>query len=369
MIEAALPVDGRMAKQTVMRVVLRNVVFGVVVVFFVARPAIRRRAVIDSANVALLAVRFDVRAGEREVSVVMIERGLPPVDGVVTDCAVVREIVLHVIGLLIVVVSVTRPAVGGCAVIDSADVAFETVDLYVGAGQLEIEVVVIEGRLFPINGIVTDSAVVREILLHVIGLLVVVVVVTRPAVGGCAVVDSADVALDAVDFDVRSRQLKIEVIVIEGRVFPTGGGVADGAIVRQALLNVAGLFVVGALMTGPTIGRRALIYSSNVAVVAVCFHVAARQRERGQAVVEGSAFPPVCIVTGDAVLRIAGGDVIWIGRAVILRFVAGPTVRRCTGELVSNMTLRAVGCNMRSCERKESQVVRCERRGGTPCRG
>ena len=121
----------------------------------------------------LLTVDFDVRSRQRELGVAMIECRLFPIDRIVTDRAVVREVVLHVVGLLIVVVLMTRPAIGGSAVIDAADVAIETFHLDMRASEPEVERVMIKGRLFPAKRVVTDRAVVREAILHVVGLLIV----------------------------------------------------------------------------------------------------------------------------------------------------------------------------------------------------
>lgn len=63
MIEAAVPVIRIMTLQAIMGEIVFEMIVGFIVVLFVARPAIRGRAVIDTADMAVEAIRLQVRTG------------------------------------------------------------------------------------------------------------------------------------------------------------------------------------------------------------------------------------------------------------------------------------------------------------------
>lgn len=74
---------------------------------------------------------------------------------------------------------------------------FETICLNVRTRQREIRVVVVKRRLAPFGSTVTECAIMRETLLHVIRILSTfeVCLVTREALRGRSFKDSAYVAL------------------------------------------------------------------------------------------------------------------------------------------------------------------------------
>lgn len=78
----AVPIRGVVAQSTVVRILLCNVILGIVVVVLMARPAIRRGTVI-AARVAGLTIHLHVRASQREIRVVVVEVRVFPICRVV----------------------------------------------------------------------------------------------------------------------------------------------------------------------------------------------------------------------------------------------------------------------------------------------
>ena len=110
----------------------------------------------------------------------MIEVAGLPVTGGVTLQAVVREACRRVVGIVrvVVVLSVARPAICGCAVKLPIDVAFRTIDRDMCARKRELRVVVVERRRFPRVRRVAHLAVVRVVVGQVIIRAIVVLLVT-----------------------------------------------------------------------------------------------------------------------------------------------------------------------------------------------
>ncbi len=82
-----------MADRAVLRIVCGDVigVCDTVIVFLMAGPTIRRSPGVNTTDVTIETVRFDVRAGQRESGQVVIEGCFGPVLGAVTNGTVLRE--------------------------------------------------------------------------------------------------------------------------------------------------------------------------------------------------------------------------------------------------------------------------------------
>ena len=173
------PTAGGVAHLASLREVLLRVV-GIVrslVVLQVARDArgIGDVVVVVSVAVGALPRRHGMQAGQREAGFRMIEiRRRPPAGGV-ADFTGLREILLHVIGIVrsLVVLQVARDARGIGDVVVVIGVAIGALARRHGvqAGQREAGFRMIEVCRRPTAGGVADLAGLREILLHVIGIV------------------------------------------------------------------------------------------------------------------------------------------------------------------------------------------------------
>ena len=217
-------------------------IIGVVVIFLVAEEALRGRAVILPVYVTLRTAGTDVRAGEREIGLIMIERCGRPRIGGVTDRAVVIELSLNVVGVvdLLVILLMTRPAIGRRAFVLAADVTGDTAHRNVRSGEREIRTGMIEGGRFPRGRSMTVRAVMTELILHVIGIvhLLVISLMARPAIRGGSFKDPAHVTGDTTHRYMRSGEREVRSGVIEGGRFPSCRTVTVRAVVTELILHV-----------------------------------------------------------------------------------------------------------------------------------
>ncbi len=149
-VERCIPVAGRMTGLTGGRELRRLVIrfrCSVVICQVTAHTG-RRQAVILSARVALVAACCDVRSGQRELGVVMVERCIP-VTGRMTGLARGRELRRFVIRFTraVVIRQVTAHAGRRQAVILSARVALIAARCDMCTRQRELRVVVVERRV------------------------------------------------------------------------------------------------------------------------------------------------------------------------------------------------------------------------------
>ena len=124
------------------------------------------------------------------------------------------------------------------------------------------------------------------------------------------------------------------IVVVEGRIAPTAWGMT-GTTVR-AELPVMG---ISASMTGITVRWCTFIYTVRVTCIALDIRVSARKRESRVVVVEGHIAPPAGVMTGTTVRA-------ELSVMLILRCVAGITIRRCTLENTVGMTGTALNRSM-----------------------
>ena len=130
-----------------------------------------------------------------------------------------RILSLHVIrvqGSLIVAL-VTGPAIRGKIRILSVAMTRGAVQVHMCASEWELSVVVIEVAGLPVARGVTLEAVVRETgggMIRIVG-VVIVLLMTRPAVSRSAAELAVNVAFGAIDGNVRAGQREVGVVVIK----------------------------------------------------------------------------------------------------------------------------------------------------------
>ena len=123
-----------------MRELSFNMIVGFVVVRLVARPAIGGEIAVVAVGMTRGTVGRDVRSGQREAGVVVIERRWFPTDVRVALCAIVGELIINVtwIGCLLVIRLMARPAVRGSPVVLAVRVALGARGIDMSAHQREV---------------------------------------------------------------------------------------------------------------------------------------------------------------------------------------------------------------------------------------
>ena len=121
-------------------------VAGVIVIGLMAEHTLRGRALILSIHVALRTGNTDVCAGQREVRLIVIKRRRAPTGCRVTDRAIVIVLPLHMVGIrhTVVIILMTRPAVGRRSLILTIHMTGDTAHAGVRSGQRELRLAVIE---------------------------------------------------------------------------------------------------------------------------------------------------------------------------------------------------------------------------------
>ena len=160
---------------------------------------------------------------------------------------------------------------------------------------------------------------------------------------------------------------ELRLVVVEGGGLPNGGGVADGAVLRELVGHVVGIgnAVKIGLVTGNAVGRgtgKTLIVTGN----AIQRKVSAVERELCLVVVESGGFPCGGGVADGAVLGELVGHVVGIGNAVEIGLVTGNAVGGCTGKTLI-VTGNAIQRKVSAVERELRLVV--VESGGFPCGG
>ncbi len=226
-----------MADRAVVRVLIGRVVGRAIVIGLVAGPAVRRRSLELSVNVALRAGHRNVGAGqgERRAAVIKLCRG--PAVGVMADRAVVIVIAGHMIRIAdsLVIGLVTGPAVRWRAHVLPVDMALYAGHGHVCPGERELTCVVIKCGRAPACGGVTSGALTRKLVDEVIGQVRSLVGrrVTGPAVRRQILELPVRMTLGASDRNMRARERETGSVVIEpAAVSPARRIVTDRAVVR-----------------------------------------------------------------------------------------------------------------------------------------
>ncbi len=216
-----------------------------------------------AAPMALLALQGGVRAGEGESCGGVVERRGSPRDGVVALLAGGGESCLHVARVVRVVVVGLMAShagrIGAGQIVVAIDVALLALQRRMRAGEWKAGSGMVKGGVHPRGRVVALLASRGEAGLHVVGIgspLEILHVAGR-ASRGRAGEDSVHMALSARHIHVRAGEWKRgELVVIERHPCPVDCGVADGAILREAGLHVAGI-----------LGARVVLH---VATYAIC---------------------------------------------------------------------------------------------------
>ena len=119
------------------------------------------------------------------------------------------------IGHAFVIRLMAGPAIRRQAVVLTARVAQHASQTNVRAGQREIGSTVVEASAVPIARGVAERAIVWESTSHMAFRIVVVVLMARPAIRGCALELAVDMALIAVCVNMCAGQRERRVVVIE----------------------------------------------------------------------------------------------------------------------------------------------------------
>ena len=233
-----------------------------------------------------------------------------------------RRVTLRAVGAQCAVVRVLATVavhtVLRCAVEHAVDVAQSAGHVDVRARQLERSAVVVKGHFFPIVGRVALRAIGAELAVVRIVLAVAIYTVLRGALE-----HAIDVASSAGHVDVRARQLERSAVVIEGHLFPIVGRVTLRAIGPE----LAGVRIVLAVAIY-TVLRGALEHAVDVASSASHVDVRARQLERDSIVIKGGRLPALRRVT----LRAVGAELAVV--RVVLAVAIDALLRRALEELV-----------------------------------
>lgn len=213
---------------------------------------------------------------------------------------------------IIVIFLMTRPAVRWRTLVHSADVALLATRLHMCPRQWKIRCAVIECTLIPIIRVMTQRAIVREVIRHMPFRVIVILLMTRPAVRRRTLVDSSDMTLLAIRLHMRARQRKLRECMAKCTQ-PVRSRVAQFACLRIAVRDVFLRAVVILLMTRPAICRRARVLSVGVTLSAIRLHMRACQRKVGHGVIKRRLTPFRSRMTNRAILRILSSYVIWVG--------------------------------------------------------
>ena len=154
-------------------------------------------------------------------------------------------------------------------------------------------------------------------------------------------------------------QIESRLAVVELRAVPLRRGVANGAILREAGLQVIGAVrrLIVLHVAAIAIGRRARESSSHVALGASHCRVSSGQRELGRIVIKVCALPAAGRMAGVAFGRKLRLNVIGIGGVLEIGKMAARAIGRCAGELAAHMAGRALHRGMRARQRKGRGVV------------
>ena len=183
------------------------------------------------------AAHLNVSTGQRELCTAVIEGGWFPSHCVVTFLTGMRELISDMVWLAgtLKVCIVTGPAVHRRAIVLSVRMTLRAGRINVRAGQREIRQVVIKRGRLPCRRIMTLCAGMTELIGDVIGVvnILVITLVTGPAIRGSAGVLAVGMTFDATHAYVCSGQWEIGEIVVERCRLPGLHGVTGRAVMRE----------------------------------------------------------------------------------------------------------------------------------------
>ena len=206
----------------------------------------------------------------------------------------------------------------------------------IGVAVVHVEPGVIECRVRPLDGVMAGGASGREvrsnmvrIIRVLIGRLMAPVTVRRQRL--VVVIDMA-VGTDARRHHVRTGEREGSLVVIEDRVRPFNGVVADLAGLRESRLHMGRIFgvVVVGLVAGDAGRIVQLVIVVDVAVAALSrrYRVRTGQRPAGLRVIKFAIVPVDGVMTSLTGHRQAGLDVIhWLFRVVIVLLMTSDASR------------------------------------------
>ncbi len=256
------------------------------------------RPLVQAVDVTLDARGRDVRPGEFERGVAVLERRWRPRHGVVAVGAGRDEARHRMHGVrhrgavgAVVVLLVAAEAVRRLAAVDTIRVALHAVEGLVPAGQRELALGVIERR-GPVRGVVAEHAIGAELARRVRrrgGRVVLVQMAPHALVAEGRLEVRVLVTLVAGGVCVRPREREAGGVVIETRGRPEGDAVTLGAVLREVVLQVVrrlgGQVVLP--VAAHAVGRagdelQVALFGRGMAGGAVRRQVGAFQREAGQ---------------------------------------------------------------------------------------
>ena len=221
-----------------------------------------------------------------------------------------------------------------------------------GPGQRETGRRMIERGVQPVDCRVADAAILRETgsgVIRIVGLVEI-----REVAGNALRAQRGELAvcmaLVARERSVRARELKPELIMVEGRPLPTGRRMADAAILRETgsgVVRVVGFVEIGEV-AGKALRAQRGELSVRVALIATECVVRPGEREFGRVVVERCALPVRRRMADAAILREAGSGVIRVVGLIEIGEVAGNALCAQRGELPVRVALVATERRMRA---------------------
>jgi len=301
---------------------------------FVALEAVRICQVVIAVHVTALARFGLVRAFQRKLRLVMLERRGSPCKSAVTRRAIMIELRHQVVRCLrfVVIVLVALEAIGIPKVVIAVDVAALAGLLDVRSFQWKLRRRMIEGRRLPSRGGMANGTIPWELPLLVIWLADLVEVFPVAVVtilGQGDTVRAVEVTLLTVNGPVLACQRETGFLVIEPCRFPRFEAVANRTVAVELPLHVIRFLHGGVvvLMTAPAIEGRAGVLPACMALLAVGAPVRALQREPGRVVIERCGLPRGGGVTHRAIPRKRAPDVVGFRRTPEVAFVAAPAVQ------------------------------------------
>jgi hypothetical protein len=315
-IKVRVPIECSMANRTIMREIILQMTFGALIVILMASPAIRRCTAVNTPNMTLCAVGLNVRTRQRKCCAIMIEVRVP-IGSAMTNRTITRETVLYMAFGSLIIALMARPAVRRNVAIISAHMTLCAVGLCMHSSQWKRCIIVTEIPTVPAGRVVANRAIVGVIILYMIFGVLIVILVTRPAVRRSPTVNSACMTLGAIGLYMRPSQRKRCVAMIKVRI-PIGGAMTNRAIVRETILHMTFSVLIINLVARPTVRRSTAVYSSNMTLYAVGLYMRPSQRERRIRMIKVRV--PIGHAVADcAVVRIFPCQMVF--RAVVIRFV------------------------------------------------
>jgi len=224
--------------------VVRILCVGVIRLMARYARSIRAGQIVVAVHVTRATGGRGMRPGQRESGGRVVEGPVTPVRRRMALVAGLREARLYVIGIgrALEVCQMALRACPARQLVIVVRMALRALQRRMGAGQSKSGCRVIERRGRPCRRVVALCASLREPrrgVRRIVGCVEVVLVATDArGIGGCQIVITIHVALHALQRSMRAREGEAGRRVIEGRITPSGRGVALLASLREACLHV-----------------------------------------------------------------------------------------------------------------------------------